>query len=121
MTFLHLPVNEKVKKHDTNRLRKDYIIDTLTSFDIQEIVEIGGKIIQIYEGVISRENFTMSPFKRVIENLLNLRLKYKYECNDLMQGLVELIKNSLYSENFRRDIDQEYKSKSEYWMRTQYD
>ena len=38
-----------------------------------------------------------------------------------MQGLVELILNSLYGENVRRDIDQEYSIKSEYWMQTQYD
>ena len=38
-------------------MRKGYFIDTLTSVDIQEIVELGGKVIAIYEGVIYRENF----------------------------------------------------------------
>ena len=32
-------------------MRNGYVIDTLTSVDIQEIVKIGGKIIQVYEGV----------------------------------------------------------------------
>ena len=36
-----------------------------------------------------------------------------------MHGLAKLIMNSLYGENVRRDIDQEYKSKSEHWMQTQ--
>ena len=36
-------------------MRNGYIIDTLTSVDIQEIVKIGGKVIGIYEGVIDRE------------------------------------------------------------------
>ena len=35
-------------------MRNGYIIDHLTSVDIQEIVEIGGKVIEIYEGVIDR-------------------------------------------------------------------
>ena len=39
----HLPVKEKEKKIETNRMRNGYITDTLTSLDIQEIIEIGGK------------------------------------------------------------------------------
>ena len=41
--FPHLPVKEKVKKIEVNRMGNGYIIDTLTSLDIQEIVKIGGK------------------------------------------------------------------------------
>ena len=33
-------------------MRNCYVIDTLTSVDIQEIVKIGGKVIEIYEGII---------------------------------------------------------------------
>ena len=50
LIFQHLPVKEKVKKIEVNRMRNGYIIDTLTSVDIQEIVKIGGKVIEIYEG-----------------------------------------------------------------------
>ena len=32
-------------------MRNGYIIDTLTSVDNQGIVEIGGRVIQIYESV----------------------------------------------------------------------
>ena len=32
-------------------MRDGLIIDTLTSVDIQETVKIGGKVIEIYEGV----------------------------------------------------------------------
>ena len=42
LIFQHLPVKEKVKKIEVNRMRNGYIIDTLTSVDIQEIVKIGG-------------------------------------------------------------------------------
>ena len=64
LTVRHLPVKERVNKMEINRMFNGYIIDTLTSVDIQEIIEIGGKIIQIYEGVIYRENFIVSPFKK---------------------------------------------------------
>ena len=79
LIFLHLPIREKVKKIEVNRMRNGFIIDTLTSVDIQEIVEIGGEVIEIYEGVVYRENFKVSPFRKVIENLFALRQKYKDE------------------------------------------
>ena len=34
----HLPVKEKEKKTEINRMRNGYIIDTLTSVELQEIV-----------------------------------------------------------------------------------
>ena len=102
-------------------MRNGYIIDTLTSVDICEIVKIGGKVIKIYEGVIYRENFKISPFRKVIEKLFALRQKYKDEHNDLMQGLVKLIMNSLYGVQIRKDIDQSYKCKSQHWMETEND
>ena len=79
LIFQHLPVKEKVKKIEVNRMRNGYIIDTLTSVDIQEIVKIGGRVCEIYEGVIYRENFKISPFRKVIEKLFALREKYKNE------------------------------------------
>ena len=38
-----------------------------------------------------------------------------------MQILVELIKNSLYGEQIRKDIEESYQCKSEMWMMTEYD
>ena len=58
---------KKKKKIEINRMQNGYIIDTLTSVDIQEIVKIGGKVIEISEGVIYRENFKVSPFRNVID------------------------------------------------------
>ena len=52
---------------------------------------MNGKVIEIYEGVIYRENFKISPFRKVIEKLFALRQKHKKEGNDLMQGLVQKI------------------------------
>ena len=75
----------------------------------------------IYEGVIYTESFKTSPFRKVIEKLLILRQKYKDEHNDLMQGLVKLIMNSLYGVQIRKGIDQSYKCKSQHWLKTEYD
>ena len=121
LIFQHLPIKEKVKKLEVNRMRNGYIIDTLTSVDIQEIVKIGGKVYEIYEGVIYRENFKKSPIRKVIEKIFALRQKYKDEKNDLMQGLVKLIMNSLYGVQIRRDINESYYCKSENWMKTEFD
>ena len=117
----HIPIKEKEKKIEINRMQNGYIIDTLSSVDIQEIVKIGGKVIEIYEGVIYRENFKVSPFRRVIDILFKLRKKYKDENNDVMQLLVKLLLNSLYGENIRKDIEEKFACKSEMWMQTEYD
>ena len=66
-----------VKKIEINRLRNGYKIETLTSDDTQKIVKIGGKVIKVYEVVIYRENFKVSPFRKVIDKLFALRQKYK--------------------------------------------
>ena len=49
-----------------------YILDTVTSVDIQEFVKIGGKVIEIVEVAIYKENFKISPFRRDIEKLFAL-------------------------------------------------
>ena len=73
----HLPVKEKEKNIEVDRMRNGYITQVLTSVDIQEIVKIGGKVIQIYEGVVYRENFEVSPFEKIFDEIFALRQKYK--------------------------------------------
>ena len=73
----HLPVKDKDKKVEVNRMRNGYILDTLTSVDIQENVKIGGNVIEIYKGVIYQEKFKISTFSKVIEKLFGLRQKDK--------------------------------------------
>ena len=106
---------------EINRMRNGYFIDTLTSVDIQEIIIIVAKVIQIYEGVIYRENFKINPFRKVIDKLFALRQKYKDENNDVMQLLVKLLMNSLYGENIRKDIEEKLACKSQVWMMTECD
>ena len=117
----HLPVKERENKIEINGMRNGYIIDHLTSVDIQEMVKFGGKVIQIYEGVFYRENFKVSPFRKVIDKLFALRQKYKDEGNDVMQLLVKLLMNSLYGENTRKNIEEKFACKSEAWMMSEYD
>ena len=117
----HLPVKEREKAIEFNRMQNGYKIDTLTSVDIQEILKIGDKVIEIYEAVIYRENFKVSPFRNVIDKLFALRQKYKDENNNVMQLLVKLLMNSLYGENIRKDIEEKFTCKSEAWMMTEYD
>ena len=117
----HLPVKEEVNKIEVNRLRNGYITDTLTSVDIQEIIKIGGKVVEIYEGVIYRKNFKSPPFRNFIKELFDLRKKYKNEGSDILQNLVKLIMNSIYGQTIRKDIEEEYLCKSRHWMETEFD
>ena len=104
----HLPVKKREKKIQINRMRNGFIIDTLTSVNIQEIVKIRGKVIEIYEGVIYRENFKVSPFRKAINKLFALRQKYKKENNEVIQLLVKLIMNSFFGEQIRKNIEEKF-------------
>ena len=44
---------------DVNRLRNGYITQVL-SVDIDEIVKMGGKMCNIYEGAINEENLSLT-------------------------------------------------------------
>ena len=94
---------------------------TLTSVDIQEIVKVGEKVIQIYEDVIYRENIKISPFRKVREKLFALGKKYKDENKNLGQALVKSIRNSLFGVQIQKGINESYYCKSETWMQTEYD
>ena len=77
-------------------------------------------MIEIYEGAIYRENFKISPFRKV-RGKKTSKQKYRNENIDLMQALVKLVMNSLYSVQMRRDNNESYYCKSETWMKTEYD
>ena len=98
-----------------------YVVDTLTSVDIQEFLIIGSEVIEIYEGVIYRHNFKVGPFRKVIDKLFALRQKYKKKNNDVMQLLVKMLKNSLYGEQISKDIDEKLACEAEAWMMTECD
>ena len=57
-------------------MKKGYVINTLTSVEICETVKIGGKVIDIYDGVIYKENSKISLFRKVLEKIFALRQKY---------------------------------------------
>ena len=52
LIFQDLSAEEKVKKIEVNTMRNGYIVDVLTWVVFQEMIEIGGRLIEIYKGVI---------------------------------------------------------------------
>ena len=102
-------------------MRNRYIVDVLTSVDTQKIVKNGGKVIEIYEGVVYRESFKLYPFKTIIDKLFELRQNYKNENNVVLHLLVNLIMNSLYGEHIRKDIEESKETKADHLMLTEYD
>ena len=109
---------KKYKKLEADRMRNGYVIQYLNCVDIQDMVKTRSKLIKNYQGVIYRENFKVSPFRKVIEKIFVLRQRYKVESNDLKQKLVILIMNSLYGVQIRKDINESYKCKTQHWMET---
>ena len=102
-------------------MRYGYITQVLTSYDIEEKVKLGGKVIENYEGVVYRENFEINPFEKVNDKLFALRQKHREENNEVMQLLVKLNTNAFYGELLRKDVTESYRCKSEMWMQTKYD
>ena len=88
-------------------MRNVYIIDTLTSVEICEIV-------------IYRKNFKTSHFMKHVEKFFNSKQKYKDENKDSLQGLVKLVVNSLYAVQIREDINESFYCNSETWMKTEF-
>ena len=62
-------------------------------------------MIRIYESVTYRENFKISPLRKVIENLFALGKNYEDERNGLMQNLVIIIMNIFYGVQMRKDFN----------------
>ena len=60
-------------------MTKRYIIDKLTLVVIRETVEVGRKFIKLYEGVIYRENFKKTPFRKIKNKFFTLKQKYRDE------------------------------------------
>ena len=102
-------------------MRNGYMVDVLTSVDIQEIIKIGGKVIESYEGVFYRRNFKITPLRKVIEKLFNLRQKYKGESNDLMQSVCIIMTNILYGVQIGKDFNESCICVSEHWMEIEND
>ena len=116
----HFPVKEKVKKIEVSRLGNGYILDILTNVDIHDIPIIGGKVVEIYEGVIYREKPKVSPFRKVIDKLFALRSKYNDEGFVVLQLLVKLLMTSLYGEQICKDIQEKFAFKSDCWLMIEY-
>ena len=56
-----------------------------------------------------------------MDKIFALREKHEDNENDVFQLLVKLLMNSLYGEQFRKDIKEKFACKSEAWMMIEYD
>ena len=85
-------------------MRNGFTVDMLTSVDIQEIVEMCGKVIRTYQGVIYPENFKKISFLKNYREFIQIKSKIHKQKNNLMQGLVKLNIYSLYGVQKREDL-----------------
>ena len=106
--FQHLPVKEKVKNIEFNRMRNGYLIDTLKSVNIQEIVKVGGKKLKFTKVLFIERTFKYHFKEKLLKNFFSFKQNYKGEGNDLMDSLVKLIKNSLHGVQMCKDINESY-------------
>jgi hypothetical protein len=113
----HLPVKENIRRpcrdtyhskpydktYEVSRFRNGYAEAHLSSVDIQEIVRTGGKIIQIYEGIVYERNLPESPLRSFIDRLFKMRQTYPK--GTVGNELIKLLMNSLYGKTVQRDIE----------------
>ena len=92
----------------------------MTSVDIVEIVKYGGVILEVYEGFFCH-NLEYNPYTEFVTDMFETRDLFKYQGRDLFQTLVKKIGLSVYGGKIRKDINEEYKSVTENWMRKIFD
>ena len=98
LIFQHPPVEERLNIIEGIGMGNVFIIETVTSFDIKGIIRVGGRIIELCEGVIHRERLKVNPFKRVSEKFFNLAKNFKDQGDEVMELLLEFLRSSLYGE-----------------------
>ena len=122
----HLPVNEEVfnesknKFERVNRFRNGHITQHLTSVDIEQIVRIGGVILEFIEGFIC-DNLDYNPFTAYVHDLIEKRNEYKKQGKNILQLMCKDTVNVGYGSCIRQDITENYKCVTENWMNTEYD
>ena len=67
------------------------------------------------------KKFKTPPSRNFFGKSIDLRVKHKDEGKDIVQEMVKSVMNSLYGPTIRKDIEEEYVSKSEHWMQTEFD
>ena len=108
LVFQHLPVKEKVKNpyknnrfEETNRMRSQITIDTLTSVDIVEIVICGGFILEVFEGFFCH-NLEYNPYTEFVTDLFEKRDLFESQGQDLVQNSAKKIGLSVYGGNIKK-------------------
>ena len=122
----HLPINEKVynpktkKEEQINVFRNGEIIDHVTSIDLEEIVRVGGRVLKFFEGFIC-DQLEYSPFYEIINDLNNMRNKYKKDGLEILQKMCKQIMLAIYGACIRKDIDIKLQTVSQHWMEREFD
>ena len=83
------------------------ITQHLTSVDIEEIVRIGGFVIEFFEGLIC-DNLDFNLFEKFILGVTEKRNKFKKEKKTLIQTLAKTCSNGVYGFSIRSDVLDSY-------------
>ena len=75
-----------------------------------------GKVCKSYDGILYRESFMVSLFKKVLEHVFDQKIKDEEERNDLMVDFTKISMTSRYGQSIRKDIDKKLIIRSECWL-----
>ena len=96
------------------------IVDTLTSFDIVEIVKCGTNFFEVIEGFFCH-NLDYNHYTDFVTDMFEKRDLFKPQGKDLLQNLATKIGLSVYGGNIGKDINEHYKCVTWNWMKENFD
>ena len=73
-----------------------------THLELRKFIKEGGRVTKIFKTACYTKTF--SPFKKWVEELYALRLKFDTENNTIYKEIIKLLLNNLYGKFFQRNI-----------------
>ena len=75
-------------------LGKFYVVDTLTNDDPEELIRIGGHVVEVDEGVMYEDKFKLNPLRNWFNEMFDLNSSVSKQ-RESIRDLVKLKLNSL--------------------------
>ena len=121
LMFQHLPVKEKGKNIKVGRKRNwEMFISLICQYRLifVKLLKWVERLLKLTRVLFIGKIFEYHLLGTFIDKFFTLGQKYKEEGNDLMSGSVKIRLKSFYVVQMRKEINESYSCKLEYWLQT---
>ena len=113
---------KKFGKKEVSRSNEEGLIETSTTVYNLDLLKFNWIVIEIYEGVSSKNSLKHQPFRIFVKKwFLVKKNTIKKEGIVLLEQLVKVKMNALFGQSIRKDIDVKYQLKSKKWMKIEWE